>query len=281
MVSVSSLIAVAFISSRSYGDRSTHSSTSVLQEQLNECSQVDNPIVLSTSTIELPLFPLRKFVRVPTDTLSVNLYEERYLAMSEYILDQSSQMFGAIYSSDKPQIVKGGVGPIVPLLGVGDVGLICVVDEWYDDMVPTRDITYNRRRIKLNAVAVSRFQIEEIIDDGMQQPYFIRAKVSVLKDAPLSVSEEDSDLNSIENDVRKKVISKEGMEAEASTNALIDKLVSLASIEGYSEKEQRDEAFSFVATKLLSPENPSPEMIQKLLQVTNTKDRFQRILEWR
>ena len=49
-------------------------------------------------TLVLPIFPLRKVVRLPTEELILNLYEDRYLAMAEYILkpNAGAQIFGAL-----------------------------------------------------------------------------------------------------------------------------------------------------------------------------------------
>ena len=117
-------------------------------------------------TFVLPIFPLRRSVKVPTETLSLNLYEERYLALAERILLDPRRIFGALYSSDKPQLVAGGNGPIVPLFEPGDVGAICRVYRDQEGMIPTGQDGYERRRIKLDAIAVGRFRIERILHDG-------------------------------------------------------------------------------------------------------------------
>lgn len=274
MVPIASLL-VAFASSGCYGASSKCIGVAV------ECTKAE---IDHTSFIDLPLFPLRKSVRVPSDSLTLNLYEERYIAISEFILQQDSPVFGTIYSSLKAQIVKGGIGSIVPLLEEGDVGVVCVVKEWHDDMVPTRDPTFERRRIKLNAVAVARFQIQEIIDDGMApaRPSFIRAKVSLLKDKSLSDDIDNGNLINLEREVRDRIMAKERFKSEVgSTNALVDQVVSLAAIGGFSSREQRKEAFSFAATRVLGPEVPSPQFMQQLLQITNAEERLKRILKWR
>jgi hypothetical protein len=160
----------------------------------------DKPIIAlhADLPLRLPLFPLRKRVRFPTDQLTLNLYEDRYLQMSEYILfRQNNQeqrtpqsasssssnsipfpLFGVIYSSDKAQLIaKGGSSPIVPMLDPGDVGVICVVQDWIDGMVPTGMMSSSsssslsatpslRRRMRLNALAIGRFSIERIVQDG-------------------------------------------------------------------------------------------------------------------
>jgi hypothetical protein len=68
-----------------------------------------DPVALETCSLAtLPVFPLRKSIRLPTESLTLNLYEDRYIALSEFILEQKQPIFGALYSSDKPQIVKAG-----------------------------------------------------------------------------------------------------------------------------------------------------------------------------
>jgi hypothetical protein len=125
------------------------------------------PIVLgSESRFTLPIFPLRKRVRVPTDELKLNLYEERYLSMSEYILfQQDLPFFGALFSSDKPQLVAKGSSPVVPMLDIGDFGVLCLVHDWFEGKVPTGSGDL-RRRIRLNAIGIGRFRIENILHDG-------------------------------------------------------------------------------------------------------------------
>ena len=71
----------------------------------------------NSQIIELPIFPLRKTARFPTDFLKLNLYEERYLALAERILQENGVegcTFGALYTSNKAQVVSNkGCGPIV------------------------------------------------------------------------------------------------------------------------------------------------------------------------
>ena len=118
------------------------------------------------SSFRLPVFPLRKTVRFPTDRLTLNLYEERYLQMSEFILSQPTKVFGAFYSSESPQFVVSAMdGPIVPLIEPGDIGVVCHVQKSSDDMIPTRSGD-TRRRIRLDTLAVARFQVERVVEDG-------------------------------------------------------------------------------------------------------------------
>jgi hypothetical protein len=135
----------------------------------------------------LAIFPLRKTVRLPTELLTLNLYEQRYLAMAEWILGMHENenenhyetattarrvknIFGALYTSDKTQIVKGaGLGPIVPIVQVGNIGVLFSVQHMQDDLVQTRDEQYQRRRIRLVGSGLARFRIERILHNGYDQ----------------------------------------------------------------------------------------------------------------
>ena len=166
---------------------------SVEQFQLNTKRQNDNNSSgkhdgsndddRSNLLFTIPIFPLRKLIRLPTDTLELNLYEPRYLEMSEFILNENYGIFGALHVWNKPQLVtQNGNGPIVPMLNVGDVGVVCVVQKYQDDkFVPISKestsanttsmspgtLPFTRRRIKLQAMAVTRFRIERILHTGV------------------------------------------------------------------------------------------------------------------
>ncbi|GKY94597.1 hypothetical protein MPSEU_000425200 [Mayamaea pseudoterrestris] len=120
----------------------------------------------------LPVFPLRKTVRLPTERLTLNLYEDRYLTLAETIVSSDNPSFGAIYSSNKAQMVtKGGRGMIVPLLEPGDVGTIFNRVHSRQDMIPTIGGRVHRRRIRLVALGTARFQITMILHHGYGNDY--------------------------------------------------------------------------------------------------------------
>ena len=113
----------------------------------------------------LPVFPLRKSVKLPTETLTLNLYEERYLAMSDFIVSRQNDgpmVFGAIYGSDKPQMVAKGVGPIVPLFEPGDIGTIFSVVRMQEGVRAST----GGRRVQIFGVGVGRFRIERLLHNG-------------------------------------------------------------------------------------------------------------------
>ena len=143
------------------------------QSYLNSCDD--------TLLLNLPIFPLRKKVRFPTDKMNLNLYEPRYLALAERVLEQEQAIYGAIYCSQKPQMVSyGGLDPITPIVEPGDVGLLCEVyssntrpskdtgsiedgNQLMDDQRNTKE---QKRRIQLSARGVGRFRIEKVLKKG-------------------------------------------------------------------------------------------------------------------
>jgi Lon protease-like protein len=147
----------------------------------------------TTTLLSLPIFPLRKKVRLPTETLTLNLYEERYLAMAESILDSQYNLFGAVFASDKPQMVsRGGTGPIVPLIDPGDIGVLFLVTDHAENMIPTVG-GMERRRIRLVATAIGRFEIQSIRNDGYSieasGPFIVADTCLFCDDAPLTEQE--------------------------------------------------------------------------------------------
>lgn len=180
---VSSLLGYSTVVGANTG-AATHKTRGVVEQRLRRLPLLhaendDKANKGETSSFILPIFPLRKSIKLPGETLTLNLYEERYLAMAEWILLgttgarssridtrtnsksnasslSSSMMFGALYASDKPQIVSdAGMGPIVPMLRVGDVGVVFPVEHHQQDMVETRGGVDRCRRIRIVGTGVS------------------------------------------------------------------------------------------------------------------------------
>jgi hypothetical protein len=274
----------------------------------------------SCDVVLLPIFPLRKRVRFPTDTLMLNLYEERYLAMSEFILSSQDStqkippsdsqtllapIFGAIYSSDKPQIVaNGGSSPITPMLSRGDVGVLCLVKDWMDGMMPTRkngrnsnafegdnqqddaevDTTAFQRRIRLNAVAVTRFCILKIV----QESPFIVVEAQVWRD-DRTFDYDTTQLKGLEQELRRVLQQKsaasdqevnapngDAVTAFSTTNTLeaVEEICSTVRYNGIGSVDQRNELISFLAistltdgaANIISPKDLSSMLRTKSLQ---------------
>lgn len=163
-------------------------------------SSVRSPAEAAAATnavVVMPIFPLRQSVRFPTDPLTLNLYEERYLAMAERILQQQPNnsddlIFGALYVSDKAHIVpESGWGPIVPLLQRGDVGTLFKVNHSESAMIPTQG-GERRKRIRLDSIGIRRFQVQAILHDGMSkdgEPYIL-AEASYYHDEEIETPSE-------------------------------------------------------------------------------------------
>jgi hypothetical protein len=128
------------------------------------------------ASFSLPVFPLRKSVKYPSDDVTLTLYEERYLSLADHVLYGKSRgaspvvpsmIFGAWHCSAKSQIVRNNT--ITPLIEVGDVGVLCHVVYHKDEMISTLESSeckLLRRRVIIVGVAVHRFRVEKIICNG-------------------------------------------------------------------------------------------------------------------
>lgn len=113
----------------------------------------------------LPLFPLRKRPRLPTESLQLNLFEPRYLALARRA--NETGQFAAVYCGSTPSILVGGTGPATPLVKPGSVGVVCSVDDAQGSEV-----------IRLQATVQRRCVINEVSRD---LPYIL-ADVDLLDD---------------------------------------------------------------------------------------------------
>jgi hypothetical protein len=181
------------------------------------------------------------------------------------------------------------------MLEPGNVGVLCFVKEWEDDMVPTRDSSFERRRIRLNALAVSRFQITEIIRDGTMasgstNPEFILVKASLITDKIIDVDER-KEITRLENILSRRIQEQSKTVAQKigdEMNQINDQggntgssAVEVLSLASYKDKENQEaEVFSFSATSLLCPTWASSEIRGEMLQMTSTKQRLEQITKW-
>ena len=250
-------------------------------------------ILKGDETFLLPVFPLRKSVRLPTERMTLNLYEERYLAMSKYILERKPLLFGALYVSDKPQLVqRGGSGPIVPMLNGEEIGVLCLVREWEEGLVPCRDPKLgDRRRIRLNAIGVSRFRIEEVISDGTtalsdnddkENNYpFILVKASLVTDQIDEQKTKKTDEGNWKQFLRRllqqRFPAKESK--ERSNLETIDFITSQLTIMGYDNYDE--EILSFAAATIFCPNGVSPKLRSSLLEMDSTMQRLDQVDEWK
>mmetsp|Transcript_28025 Transcript_28025/g.40115 ORF Transcript_28025/g.40115 Transcript_28025/m.40115 type:complete len:348 (+) Transcript_28025:60-1103(+) len=134
----------------------------------------------SSTILTLPVFPLQKAVKFPTDEVTLNLFEERYLALADRVLYGAandvttvppSMMFGAWYCSNRSQIVRNGV--VSPLIEPGDVGVVCHV--MYHHSSNGRNGP--GRRVNIVGLAADRFRVERVLFNGFDNvdecPYIV------------------------------------------------------------------------------------------------------------
>ena len=179
----------AFVAQNGQSKSNFHQLEKTSRRTVVECSSSQANNMQQSSNLILAIFPTRKSVRVPTNRLTLNLYEPRYLALTDYAMANGS-IFGAAYCSSKSQLVRyqDKLGPIAtPMMQVGDVGVVCHILE------STEGKRYgsNERKVSLEALAVERFQIKKILSNGydMQKGYqtqqqlpYILVEASLLKD---------------------------------------------------------------------------------------------------
>lgn len=153
----------------------------------------------SQTKLIIPIFPLTKRVKVPTESIQLRLWEPRYLELVEYIrnTNHSLDLFGSIYSAHKPQFVDERT--ITPILAPGDVGVLChalryqdtddlykpsdYIDEGVSSSYDDKD---KRRIIQLDCKASTRFRVEKILQSGFgdspQSLSFILVEASTFND---------------------------------------------------------------------------------------------------
>lgn len=135
------------------------------------------------STFLLPIFPLSKRVKFPTERLKLTLWEERYKALARYVLDSrpprllavddddAVPIFGALYSSHKAQIVRGGNSPITPVVEPNDVGVLCCVTS-SQVFVSGEEVELDRKddkdvdKIRLWGLGIARFRVVKVLSSG-------------------------------------------------------------------------------------------------------------------
>ena len=147
-----------------------------MRKTIELCCKILLMLVLTVSLVngfELCVFPLRKQHKFPTDELTLNLYETRYLQLAERVLQSQKDhnnpiIFGAFYCSGKPQMVRLGKEPITPMIDKGDIGVICQVLSHEEGMVPRTKGDGNdlRRRIRIESRVIGRFLVKDIIQNG-------------------------------------------------------------------------------------------------------------------
>jgi hypothetical protein len=193
--------------------------TTVKTRLQTHCFSTSSPNHSSEHMI-LPIFPLRKTVKVPTDSIQLTLWEQRYLALARYVLnqDRACSMFGALYCSHKSYISKGGDGPLTPLIDVGDVGVVCCVQkrsifkDGTEIGIEFKDDDHVDK-IQLIGLAVGRFQVEKILSNGFDTDKyhlpFILVEASRIDDEDVYMNDVEDTILEFETDMSKEFSSDE------------------------------------------------------------------------
>jgi Lon protease-like protein len=237
-------------------------------------ANVDDP--RGDRSLILPIFPLRKAVRLPTETLTLNLYEERYLAMSEFVLKSDQRLFGALFSSDKPQVVKGGMGKIVPMIQPGDIGVVFVLEDSEDGLVQ-RQGAPPRRQIRLVGTGAGRFQIQKILHNGYGDdslPFIVVEAILLNDNHSASVSDEDR-LNlernlwdkAIKMNTDKKSSSSSNRNNDEKSRDLVEGLVAKlhrTTLTEQTREEMKAELSSFALASALISDSSSKDRLEML-----------------
>jgi len=257
---------------------------SSLEQQLTSTSLKQN-----AKSIILPIFPLRKRVKFPTEPLKLTLWEERYKALSRYALDNPVNLelepdlympvFGALYCSHKTQIVKGGIKPITPLVEAGDVGIICGVTSSQvfidgEEVDATQKDESSVEKIRLWAHGLTRFRVQRILSDGLDGVSegkenslpFILAECTRLDDDDVFESGEDREIDRMLEELLRRG------DVEFDAASLLDKIYVYSFQEG-DEKRQKQQMLSFALTAQLEATAPADEMLS-MLQSTSTTARL-------
>jgi Lon protease-like protein len=99
----------------------------------------------------LPLFPLRGAILLPRASLTLNVFEPRYLALVDYALS-SGRVLGIVQPAPEAGDSESPLGNGVPLRRIGCAGRITAFSELEDE------------RLMITLTGISRFSLGEEID---------------------------------------------------------------------------------------------------------------------
>jgi len=236
----------------------------------------------------LAVFPLRKQVKFPTESIQLNLFEERYRALAKYVISQNKennqQGFGALYCSHKAQIAPNGVLPITPIITRGDVGVLCMVQESEIVLTPQKE---EKEKVRLKGLAVGRFRVERILHNGFgggeemetnsctddESLPFIMVEASLLEDViPTSGSRQDCFCGEMEEKILENVNAEEFL----MPTDFFSKGSYSCSFN--SNSNQLRQLWSFCLASRLIPNASMTDML-KLLECTSTAQRLEYVYD--
>ena len=252
-----------------------------LQHQVRSISMISNRP--SANKIVIPVFPLRKRVKFPTEKLKLTLWEERYKMLARYVLDNPSSsnvdeehpIFGALYCSHKTQVSRGGTRPITPLVECGDIGIICSVTS-SEIFIDGEEVCKSRKdeeaveKIRLWGLGVARFRVDRILSDGLDEQEsngFILVEGTRIDDEDIFFN---SPTKSDEVQIRmKKLLDEDAFDKDS----LMDEEYAYAFQEG-EQSSQTTQMLTFALASNLEATAPADEMLD-MLSCTSTLKRLE------
>ena len=260
--------------------KSLHGTQSSTHDTDTSTSLMANTGTSSDNNIVLPIFPLRKRVKFPTERLKLTLWEERYKMLSRFVLENAphpnNPMFGALYCSHKTQIVKSGRKPITPIVDVGDIGIICSVTSSQvfidgEEVSTSRKDEADVEKIRLWGLGVARFRVEKILSDGLdgdRNEPFILVEASRIDDENIfQDGNESHKVGALLNEL----LDRDGHSFDE--NNLFDDKYAYAFLRG-ERRKQIQQMMSFALTSKLEASAPANEMLE-MLKCTSTLERLE------
>jgi Uncharacterized protein, similar to the N-terminal domain of Lon protease len=256
------------------------------------------------STFLLPVFPLSKRVKFPTERLKLTLWEERYKALARYVLDRHAPrlllavddddavpIFGALYSSHKAQIVRGGNGPITPVVEPNDVGILCCVTS-SQVFVRGEEVELDRKddkdveKIRLWGLGVARFRVVKVLSsgynnsnkdeidqndgDGQSLP-FILVEAVFQKDN--FITGDNDDILHLDQRLQE-LLRRLDVTSRDEILLGLEECNQYGCFQQTDEKKRRLEMLSLALTSRLEPSAPAMEMLE-MLRTCSTKERVE------
>lgn len=230
-------------------------------------------------------------MKFPTESLKLTLWEERYKALSRYVLDNPVSlnentklpMFGAMYCSHKTQIVPKGTLPITPLIEEGDIGTLCGVSssEVYIDgqeVALERKDDENVQKIRLWGQGLTRFQVKRVISDGLNGRLddenssslpFLIVEATCIDDSHVYEELDEEEMFMIDD--RIKTLASRRKEYELFRDSNVD-IYSYTFMKG-NEHLQKQQMSTFSLVSNLEATAPAEEMLQ-MLRTTSISERL-------
>lgn len=200
-------------------------------------------LVVCAMALEVPVFPLRQ-PRFPTESLTLNLFEDRYLALARAVVSSPQRTFAAVYCGDVASVLPRGSSPPTPLVGESNVGVLC-------EVVRSHQSSKEEGRgcsIRLEATAFARCVVQSVVSSpatGGQLPYVVVEAAPLVDDGERTVTDEE----------------REAARAMADVEALVGKVWGPFNAVAGDEGDRSDEAKRYEAVMRFAPSLESDECV--------------------